>query len=651
MVSLQRHSIARENLRIHLGSEEEARMAFELFSDLAKNELPDLMCQVLDGLMAPDVFYSIPKVYIALGELDPHDLRGSFLRRFLMEFEAQVKSAAALLGPIQSPRRHVELLEAILLHGVSPWWASPEATKALSLQAKWQTLLEEEPAAAMDLLQAVIRSPEALKRLVDALPDDFLVRLWNSVAVRIGCAAMNGEAVRGNLQAIIDKAGRAFWRTLFTLASNGLQGKNSTAFLYESAKHLSEWLESAYPGAESVEKRTEFTLLAAARKPYIPSKSLDQLLSLLESLADSGWNLSPIPPDSMKELIEGLESMIDSAKDSPAFPSERLKTMVAWLESLADSGWNPPPIPPETLKEWIAWLEFMVDTMKDSPTFPSERWRTLLARLESLADSERNPSPIPSETLKESIDGLKSMPRPTAIGDTAPQPSAEVQRALTAIIALLNLSREDAATLMKETMSQWASGNTKAIRNATERIRLLSKHRKPEQDFPASTLYPVNCGLILLTPFLSTFFASFDLLDEDGAFLGEEAREAAVLLLRFVADLDPDVGLEELILPKLMCGMPVTASVDLQAGFPEGWLAATEELIQAVQVHWEAVNDLSPDGFRQAWLRRPGLLSQRDGNWLLQVERQTHDILMDSLPWSLTPVWTSWMERPMVVEW
>ena len=60
---------------------------------------------------------------------------------------------------------------------------------------------------------------------------------------------------------------------------------------------------------------------------------------------------------------------------------------------------------------------------------------------------------------------------------------------------------------------------------------------------------------------------------------------------------------------------------------------------------------MSVRGFRGTFLLRKGQLSTRDGVWLLRVERQTYDVVLDRFPWSLNIVKLPWMEALMQVEW
>ena len=63
------------------------------------------------------------------------------------------------------------------------------------------------------------------------------------------------------------------------------------------------------------------------------------------------------------------------------------------------------------------------------------------------------------------------------------------------------------------------------------------------------------------------------------------------------------------------------------------------------------LNNMSIPGFRGSFLLRLGILSLRDGIWLLRVERETYDLVLDRFPWGFEWVKLPWMETPLQVEW
>jgi hypothetical protein len=161
-------------------------------------------------------------------------------------------------------------------------------------------------------------------------------------------------------------------------------------------------------------------------------------------------------------------------------------------------------------------------------------------------------------------------------------------------------------------------------------------------------LYIENAGLVLLHPFLVRFFLSLGIADQDELL----QPERALCLLHYLATGQSIVPEYELVLPKILCNIPLPAPVetDLDLSGPEKDEACA--LFQAVIRHWDALGNTSPDGLRETFLLRPGRVSRRyDGDWLLQVERKTCDILLDQLPWGIGMIKLPWMEKMLWVEW
>jgi hypothetical protein len=168
---------------------------------------------------------------------------------------------------------------------------------------------------------------------------------------------------------------------------------------------------------------------------------------------------------------------------------------------------------------------------------------------------------------------------------------------------------------------------------------------------PSADLFIHNAGLILLWPFLPRFFANLGLV-QDKAFLDEAAQQRAVGVLQYLADGATEPPEYLLPLNKALCGLPLDAVYDAEAGrLEEPDLETADAFLAAVVQQAEGLGKISPEGFRSAFLQRAGLLGFEDGQWLLHVERETHDILLDRLPWSFRIVKLPWMERPMFVDW
>ena len=160
-------------------------------------------------------------------------------------------------------------------------------------------------------------------------------------------------------------------------------------------------------------------------------------------------------------------------------------------------------------------------------------------------------------------------------------------------------------------------------------------------------LYLNLAGLVLLHPFLPQFFTALGIAIEDTL----AQPERALHVLYYLATGRQGAPEYELALPKVLCGWPLDAPVDASVELTSAEMDEAAGLLSAVIHHWDSLRDTSPDGLRGSFLVRPGKLSERNGEWLLQVETSGYDFLLDQLPWNLSMIQLPWMQRMLWVEW
>jgi Contractile injection system tape measure protein len=188
--------------------------------------------------------------------------------------------------------------------------------------------------------------------------------------------------------------------------------------------------------------------------------------------------------------------------------------------------------------------------------------------------------------------------------------------------------------------------NQRYLKNPSEDLTIDENNIFSETD----TLYINNAGLCILWPYLATFFGRLELV-LNGRFHNQETQQCAVSLLHYLAtgELNPP----EYLLPfnKLLCGMEIDEVYDLDAPLTELQLAACDELMTAIITNPPILNNMSHNGFRGSFLLRQGTLSTEAGSWLLRVERETYDVVLERFPWSWQWFKLPWMEHPVRVEW
>ncbi len=163
--------------------------------------------------------------------------------------------------------------------------------------------------------------------------------------------------------------------------------------------------------------------------------------------------------------------------------------------------------------------------------------------------------------------------------------------------------------------------------------------------------YVANAGLALLHPFVAAFFENRG-LQSGGRFRSDETRAAAVQWLHFLATGQPDCPEPELVFPKILCGLPLEAPVARRLEQDASGVAEADGLLTAVVGHWKDLKNTSPAGLREGFLNRAGKLEPlADYHYRLTVERQSMDILLEQLPWSIGIIRLPWMQGLLYVEW
>ncbi|MBX2926825.1 MAG: hypothetical protein KF852_03220 [Saprospiraceae bacterium] len=188
------------------------------------------------------------------------------------------------------------------------------------------------------------------------------------------------------------------------------------------------------------------------------------------------------------------------------------------------------------------------------------------------------------------------------------------------------------------------------LRNALSVIDEAAPLHPDAEPSAGGVNYISFAGLVLLHPFFSTLFQTLGFTQEK-AFVNFSAQVRAVHLLHFLA-----AGVEkapefQLLLPKVLCGLPLTAPIAQAVTLYENERAEAVALLEAAIRHWGALGNTSPDGLREGFLQREGKLEKRPDAWVLIVERRTIDILLNRLPWGLGMVKLPWMKEMLRVEW
>lgn len=162
--------------------------------------------------------------------------------------------------------------------------------------------------------------------------------------------------------------------------------------------------------------------------------------------------------------------------------------------------------------------------------------------------------------------------------------------------------------------------------------------------------YVENAGLVILSAYIPVLFERLGLITVS-AFNLVGDQEKAALLLQYVLSNNPPTEEDQLTLNKLFVGLPLDHKIKSDFSATPDELNTVHSLIEAVIAHWSIIGKSTIEGFRGSWLWRNGKLEEMEKNWVLNVEKESYDILLDHLPFSISPIKFSWMDVPIIVNW
>lgn len=165
-------------------------------------------------------------------------------------------------------------------------------------------------------------------------------------------------------------------------------------------------------------------------------------------------------------------------------------------------------------------------------------------------------------------------------------------------------------------------------------------------------VYVQNAGIMMIHPFLFTYFDMLEMLDSNRQFKSVEMQNRGVHLLQYLYSREEDAPEQELSLNKLLVGLPLNFPVEYGVNLTEEEKFFTESMLQkAVVDSWTLVKNSSPDGIRVTFFKREGRISFEKEKWFIRIEQKSMDMLLDKWPHGLGLVKLPWLENFIQIEW
>jgi hypothetical protein len=584
------HRVRRVLLEIGTPAARTARAKRDVHALLARaaRGLPALIESMCDEIDVSALPLRFDRLEVDLGDLG--DLaRPDLERELLLRLERELRRALRAAARAADPAdASAEVLARFARTGVLPWWVDRREGDAVAAAAR--ALAERAPLQLIRLLQELAAEPGAAERALRRIA----LALDDALLARI-CAVLapaSGALSEGWLA-----------RALAALASADLPAP-AAAERAAGARRAALWSCALAVTARSA---------GARRAPA----------DLLRDLARAYGARARVEP---RQLLAPLSADLRDAEVSAAAlralqrsaPEARGADAREGSEPAASDGAAPAHEPAPRLARAVA------------PGEPADSDEGRAQRIDA---------PAPRTQL------------PRAPGDFATDPGSPASELLRAP----DRSGARAEPHVTGRRAPAALEARAARERASEPVVAMPAFRSPRapETSDAATdeeVYVENAGLVILWPFLPRFFAHLGLARERELVDAAAARRAAALL-EYAATGTTDAREPALVLNKVLCGIDPGDVFELHEPLRPHELDEAEVLLRAVVERAPILRDMSTAGLRGTFLLRAGRLGAGAGRWLLRVERQTHDVVLDRFPWSIAWVKLPWMSAPLQVEW
>jgi len=161
--------------------------------------------------------------------------------------------------------------------------------------------------------------------------------------------------------------------------------------------------------------------------------------------------------------------------------------------------------------------------------------------------------------------------------------------------------------------------------------------------------YVQHAGLILIHPFIKTFFEHCDLIHAETQELIDP--ELCAHLLHYIATGTTNAPEYDMTFEKFLCNIPMNQTINRHIKISRKHKTQAKNVIESVQHNWNPMKNSSVALLQNEFFQRPGKLVVTDHDYTLTVERKTQDILLEKLAWGIGLVKLPWKEKFIFVNW
>jgi hypothetical protein len=588
---MARHIIKRQVLELHTNDEGNAQRLQHELSRIMRERLIPLLDQYCTQMSGSDEIYRIDSLEIDLGVVSSKELEHALTKRVGELLRPALQEQIRTSGKQSEVRlaSYMELLAFFVQTGGLPWWADhgEQGSQPTPIQRALRYVMDADLSKLRHMLQSL--NAESMQRLVNHISDDDLSALLTQMLANFA----DKEAVDiAPLTPMLASAGvgaarRVIWTNALRTAS--------TVISLQSVKDFHRVLFAAIATSLGIPNTVFLTMLL--RSSALHPQNLSHHSPLHNAIRDGVNATHTTDADSDTPLSDALIQRLEHL-EAQGGDSARLWAALRLL------------IPQLALVQQYQ-LMTLVQTLKggDSPAVAAGRLRGFFNGIAPASVRAWETNLRRDSLLSEYTHGTDS-----------------ITDVLQTLIAQSAAQRGDASV-------DRASVNSAAMPDAL-----------------ADVLYIDNAGLVILWAFLRSFFFRLDLLAEKD-FKDVYAQQRAVALLQHLVTGRVNFQEYELPLNKVLCGMRLDSVFELENPLTDAEIQECDIFLTAVIQQAPILRNMTVDGFRSTFLRRKGSVGRRDGMWLVQVERETYDLVLDRFPWTWEWLKLPWMEAPLRVEW
>lgn len=710
----QNHIVKKLILDLQFNTTQYSKQLEQEIVGIYRNRIEATLDEHFDTLGELDMVYQFDTLELDLGSLEPGDLQKEMPLRAASELKKKLNGrSAATANIINESEKKLSLFGHFIETGRLPWWG--DKTHKQALEQLVEKLVVEEPVALKQMLSKVIKDEHKTLRLIKQFSDRCLAdlgRLYVSKRDIISIADQYDDmsavlrqlCKRGEVDSTdhlhtfdishVDNAKlrQYYWHNVLSSLISGFCTVDKQKRLLQDAV-ASLAVNTGKQYKTLVCRLSKFTKQLQQKNYYFTSK-FPQHIAVLSAEAESSSASDPAASAvSQKDGVKARVPTDNIAVGTGAFARARLavesvrrelaKVRANGIEEDSEEGFIHAQEVFEAAYDGLSRLDTEPLQGEEVEKFARARLAVESVRRELAkvrANRIEEDSAEDSTQAREIIEPRSDEVSRLDVDFHQQEQTEDFTHAREMIDAAYDaLSRLDIDLLQQEQTEKFShareaievarseftklddgddvEGAVAVSEYVTEPEQLDQIHRILKNDSPltdpftdSEEIYIDNSGLVLLWQYLPRLFNKLGMLAGNN-FVDSDASEHAVLLLQYLVE--PATEISEVLLPlnKLLCGIPLSQSLPAEIKLTEAEKTECNNLLIAMTTHWQVLEKMTLDRVRVDFLQRLGILRSRDSGWDLHVESQTHDILMQKMPWSINNIKLPWMESVIYVHW